>query len=214
MENKNQDILSYLQSSFLFRGLSTQYLQEIAQKTRLRTYRIAQPLIEEGEISDKIIVIIHGLVKIYKLTPEGKEVFLAYEKTNDYLGVMDLGEKPGSATVEALQPTKALIFSKKDLLALLEKHPFLWERMYRIVLAKLEELREFQRIRLSHDLYQRTFIFLQHLSQFSGNDTVILSQEIIASMVGATRPRVTEALHALRDAKKINVSPKKITILA
>ncbi|SRR5258706_599917 len=213
MESRNSHILSLLSSSFLFRGLNSLQLQEIVQKTSYRTYPAGHILIEEDIISERVIYIIHGLVKVYKLMPDGKEIFLAIEKTGNYLGVMDLNNEPGSATIETLQNTKVLIFYKRDLISILQKNPFLWERMYRIILSKLNELKQFHSIRLGNDLYQRTYLLLQFLSEFSNNHTVVLSQETIASIVGATRPRVTEILHALKDAKKINISPKKITVL-
>lgn len=213
MENKNSDILFLLSSSFLFCGLDTSKLDTLAQKTIKHTYPAGRILIEEDIISQRIIYIIHGLVKIYKITPEGKEIFLAVEKTNDYLGVMDLEDKPGSANIETLQPTTVLIFYKKDLMTLLQKNPFLWERMYRIILAKLEEYRELQNIRIGNDLKQRTYLLLKYLAQFTIDNSIFLSQETIASIVGATRPRVTETLHILENEKKISLSSKKIKIL-
>lgn len=213
MENKNSDILFLLSSSFLFCGLDASKLNTLAQKATKHTYPAGRILIEEDIISQRIIYIIHGLVKIYKITPEGKEIFLAVEKTNDYLGVMDLEDKPGSANIETLQPTTVLIFYKKDLMTLLQKNPFLWERMYRIILAKLEEYRELQNIRIGNDLKQRTYLLLKYLAQFTIDNSIFLSQETIASIVGATRPRVTETLHILENEKKISLSSKKIKIL-
>jgi len=207
-------LLSVLTSSFLFRGLNSQQLQELAQKTRFYTYRPGQILIEEDVTNDKVILIVDGLVKIYRITPEGKEIFLAFEKNNDYIGVMDLDDQPGSATIEALKTTKVLVFYKKDLNTLLKQYPHLWERMYKIILAKFEDMKHFHSIRLGNDLYERTHLLLQYLSEHSDNKTVILSQETLASIVGATRPRVTETLHALQKAGKIQISSKKIVLLS
>lgn len=212
MENKN-NILHLLESSFLFRGLKTTELQEIAKKTKLLSYRAHHILIDEGVTSDKIFIILDGLVKVYRLTEDGKEIFLAFEKMNNYLGVMHLDDKPGTSIVETLHPTKVLVFYKKDLLPLLAKNPIIWEKMYKIILAKMEEMKKLQSIRLGNDLYQRTYLVLSYLSQFTTDKTVLLSQESLSSVVGATRPRVTEALNALQKIQKIRISPKRITIL-
>lgn len=214
MESQYQDILQLLSSTPLFRGLEISQLHKIAHKTRHITYKTGRILIDEGIVNDKIIFIIQGLVKIYKITKNGKEIFLAVEKANDFLGVMNLYDKPSRATVETIQPTEALIFHKKDLLALLQTNPLLWEKMYLIMLAKLEEYRELQNIRLGNDLYQRTHLLLNFFSQFLENKTIMLSHESIALIVGATRPRVTEVLHLLQNAKKITMSSKKITLIA
>ena len=206
-------IFDLLATSFLFRGLSPTRLQEITQKTKLHTYRTGQILIEEEMANDKVFLIFEGLVKIYKLTPDGKEVFLAIEKPGDYLGLMDLTDKPASATIETLMPTKVLVIHKKDMRILLEENSMLWKHMYRIILAKVEEYRHLQTITLSYDLQERTYRFLKFLAGFFQNKTIPLSHEHIAAIVGATRPRVTETLHALRNDKKITISPKRITLL-
>lgn len=212
MENNNT-ILHRLSTSFLFRGLKITDLQELAKKSKLQKYSPRHIVIEEELVNDRVFLILEGLVKVYKLTTEGKEVFIAFEKEHNYLGVMDLEEKPASATVETLSATNAIVFNKKDLIKILEKNPHLWQRMYAIVLAKLEEMKHLQGIRLGNDLSTRTYLLLQFLSRFSLDKSVRLSQETLAGIVGATRPRVTEALHVLQDSRKITVSPKKVIVL-
>lgn len=212
MEN-SLTILHHISSSFLFCGLTSHQLQKIAYKTHIQTFRAGHILIEEDRNNDKIFLILEGLVKIYKLTDDGKEVFLAVEKSGDYLGVMDLSTTPATATIETLLPTKVLVLQKKDLAILLEENAMLWERMYRIILAKVEEYRQLQTITLSYDLRQRTYLFLGFLAKFFHNNVIPLSHEQVATIVGATRPRVTEVLQYLQKQRKITMSPKKITLL-
>lgn len=214
MENKNQDILSLLSSSFLFRGLDPLQIQKLAQKTRLHTHKPGRLLLEEGVLNDKVFIVVEGLVKIYKITSEGKETFLSLERTHDYLGIMDLDNNPATASIETLTQTTVLIFHKRDLLLLLEKNPLLWKKMYHILVVKLEENIHFKDISQGNSLYQKTYLVLDFISRLSKNNVIYLSHEAIAQIVGATRPRVTEALHELREAKKIHISSKKITLLA
>lgn len=213
MGNNKQNILLLLASSFLFCGTNSQQLQELAQKAKIHTYRTRHMLIEEEFVNDKIYIILDGMVKVYRLTPDGKEIFLAIEKTNDYLGTMDLDDKPASATIQVLCPTTVIIFYKKDLINMLDRFPFLWKNMYKITLAKLRELNQLHSIRLGNDLYKRTYLLLQYLAKHSIHNTIMLSHETIASIVGATRPRVTETLHALEKAGKITISPKRIIVV-
>ena len=213
MESHSQDILKLLSSSFLFRGLESLQLQELAQKARIHTDKPGTILIEEDVINDKVFIIIEGLVKIYKLTPDGKEIFLAIERTNDYLGVMDLNDSPASATIETLVPTTTLIFYKKDILLLLQKNPLLWKNMYHILAVKLKEYTSLLSITQGNALHEKTYLVLDFISRLSNNNVLTISHETLAHIVGATRPRVTEALHALREAKKISISSKKITVL-
>lgn len=207
-------IFDLLSSTFLFRGLKIDDLQEFAAKTKLLTFHKGQAILEEEMVNDKIYLILDGLVKVYKLTLEGKEIFLAVEKANDYVGIHHVESRPSSATVEALKTTKTLMFEKKDLIRLLEQHPLLWQKLYAVIVAKLEEYRELQSIRLGNTLYKRTYLLLRFLSTLFPDKTIPLSQEVIANIVGATRPRVNEILHLLRNEHIIRLSPKKITYLA
>lgn len=211
MENQKLDILH---SSFLFCGLPLPQLQILAQKAHIRTHKKGRLIIEEDVINDKIGLIISGLVKIYKLTHEGKEVFLSVEKPGDYLGVMDLNDMPATATVEALEEVKVMVIQKKELRALLSKDSFLWENMYRVLVGKLKTQLKMQRITQHTTLYQKTYLALDFLSRISSNNVISLSHEALAQIVGATRPRVTEVLHILQKEKKIAISSKRITLLS
>lgn len=214
MEINNNNVLSILRSSFLFCGLDITHIQFLAQKSKIRTFKPRQIIIEEEIVNDKVFIIIEGLVKIYKLSSEGNENYLAIEKPGDYLGVMDLEDNPATATVETLQPTTVLMLPKNHLVSLLEKNPTLWEKMYKILLAKLRMNIKLLTISKSSSLLERTHLTLDFLSRLSRNNIINLSQESLATIIGATRPRVTEALHVLQKENKISLSPKKITLLS
>lgn len=214
MESQYLDILNLLESSFLFRGLELNQLQKLVQHSRIRTYKPGRVIIEEDVVNDKIALIIDGLVKIYKITSDGKENYLAIEKPSDYLGVMDLENNPATATIEAIKSTTILMLPKNQLTLLLEKNPLLWKKMYKILLAKLKMNIELLEIAKNGSLLERTSLTLDFLSRLSKNNVIHLSQESLANIIGATRPRVTEALHTLQKRNKIILSSKRIKLLA
>src|SRR5579872_1697248 len=199
MENQGKDILTILQSSYLFCGLDPILLQEMAQKARIRTYKPGRLLLEEEVVNDKIFIIVEGLVKIYKINPDGKEVFLAIERTKDYLGIMDLESNPATASIETLATTTVVTIHKKELVSLLEMHPMLWKKMYHILIVKLRENIHFQSITQGNSLYDKTYLILDFISRLSKNNVIALSHETLAHIIGATRPRVTEVLHLLQE---------------
>ena len=86
--------------------------------------------------------------------------------------------------------------------------------MYHILTVKLQQYTNLHQIVQGNTLYDKTYLILDFISRLSKNNIISLSHETIAHIVGATRPRVTEILHALEDAKKIHIAPKKITLLA
>ncbi|HEX7042697.1 MAG TPA: Crp/Fnr family transcriptional regulator [Patescibacteria group bacterium] len=210
---ENLTILEYLNSSSLFCGLNSIQLKNLSNKAKIYTYPPGQILIEEEIISERVILILDGLVKIYKLTKDGKEIFIALEKNGDYLGVMNLEDMSGHATVETLKETKVLVLYKKDVIEILKANPILWKKMYQIVLAKLDEYRELQAVKLGNDFTQRTFLLLKYISKFFPNNTINLSQETLASIIGSPRPRVTQVLQELKSLKKIFLSSKEVKIL-
>jgi Mn-dependent DtxR family transcriptional regulator len=63
---------------------------------------------------------------------------------------------------------------------------------------------------ISKNLTDRTLNTLKTLANYFSNNDITLSQEQIASIIGATRARVTESLNTLEERGTITLSHKKI----
>ncbi|MEM9256438.1 MAG: Crp/Fnr family transcriptional regulator [Pseudomonadota bacterium] len=159
---------------------------------RLALYRFEseQHLLESGEFSDTLYLLDKGLVRLYYLTPEGRERNKAFYRAGDVTGPLSaaLTGSPAPFSIQALEPVEAIGFRFADLHEAAAKDTAV-ARLYSEALAQAfirNEQREAvlltlsaeQRYRwlLDHepDLPQRVAQY--HLASYLGIDPVSLSR--------------------------------------
>lgn len=110
----------------LFRALAPADVDALAPAVRLRRYARGEAIFREGEPSDHFFSVIEGRVKVFKVTPGGKEVILEIFDRDDPLGAVAVYEqRPYPASATALDSTVCLAIPSAELLKSLELHPSL-----------------------------------------------------------------------------------------
>ncbi|MGD8245634.1 MAG: SpoIIE family protein phosphatase [Anaerolineae bacterium] len=129
----------------LLRGLAflreadPEVLRALAGVAREKRFRPGEVILEEGSSGRELYLIVEGRVEAVK-THEGDEVLLAIRGPGELLGEMALiEEKPRSATVRAVAPTRVLEVSEPDLRALLAKDRTLLYEAARVLSARLRQ---------------------------------------------------------------------------
>jgi len=108
----------------LFAGLKEEDLKRIRAIASLRQIRRREILFSDGEEAKGFYVILSGKIKLYKVSPEGKEQILHVVSAPDAFAEAALfleGSYPAFA--EALIDCQLLLFPKKDFIQFLEKNP-------------------------------------------------------------------------------------------
>jgi len=108
----------------LFAGLKDDHLKRIRAISSLRQVNKREILFSEGEEARGFYVILSGKVKLYKISPEGKEQILHVVSAPDAFAEAALfleGSYPAFA--EALSDSQLLFFPKRDFIQLIEKNP-------------------------------------------------------------------------------------------
>lgn len=111
----------------LFRALSAGDLDALARVARARHYARGETIFREGDPSDHFFSVVRGRVKVFKVTPTGKEVILEIFDRNDPLGAVAVyEERPYPASAMALDDeTVCISIPSRVLLSLLAQHPSL-----------------------------------------------------------------------------------------
>ena len=103
-----------LKHSPLFAGLSDDDLDALMGIVRIREHLRGELLFSEGEQADGFFVVLDGKVKVYKLSPEGKERILhIIQPGGTFAEAAIFGDGLYPAYAEPLQTSK-LIFLPKD----------------------------------------------------------------------------------------------------
>src|SRR5512134_1247278 len=103
-----------LRSIPLFEGVAETELRALAERTVTRSYPKQAIIVNEGDESDSLYLILAGRVKVYLADEHGKELILAIKGPGQYFGEMVLDEEPRSATVMTLEPAQFAVLSRAD----------------------------------------------------------------------------------------------------
>ena len=188
---------------------------------RPQAYKAGAALCMEGEPSTHVLILVSGWVKVITVTRDGREMLEALRGPGDVVGEI-AGQVTGyrTATIRAIGTVRALIIGAGQFGEFLDTHPGA-AQAHRRVMA--EQQRIAQEARRNHVLAsgpQRLACLLLDLVARhggAGDDAFVaplpLSQEEIASLIGASRSTVTRALHDWRSRQIIRTSQRHIRIL-
>jgi CRP-like cAMP-binding protein len=200
--------------------LSEDETHALLGRGRRRTYEGGVPIFHEGEVSDRIVVLLQGRAKIATVTEDGKEVMLGVRDPGDLLGEFSaIDGEPRSANVVAMEPLEALVLDSGSFKAWLTEHPRTALVLLEMVLARLRDA-DRKRVEFSaYDTVGRVARRLFELAERFGRATaggieiaLPLTQEELASWTGASRVGVSQALKALRDRGWIETRRRSITV--
>jgi CRP/FNR family transcriptional regulator len=108
----------------LFAGLKEEDLKKIKAIASLKQVGKKEVLFSDGEEAKGFYVILSGKIKLYKISPEGKEQILHVVSAPDAFAEAALfleGSYPAFA--EALIDCQLLFFPKRDFIHLIERNP-------------------------------------------------------------------------------------------
>jgi CRP/FNR family transcriptional regulator len=205
----------------LFAGLNEEDLKKIRAVALLKRVRKKEVIFSEGEEAKGFYVTLSGKVKIYKVSPEGKEQILHVISAPDSFAEASLfleGIYPAFA--EALSDSQLLFIPKKDFVYLIERNPKLSLNM----IASLSHfLRRFASLieELSlREVSSRIAKYLIDLSmkakkeEKSFNEIELdLSKTQLASKLGTISETLSRTFAKMRAHRIIDVKKNRILIL-
>jgi CRP-like cAMP-binding protein len=166
----------------------------------------------EGDPATHVFVLVNGWVKIVGVTSDGHELTLALRGGGDTVGEV-AGETSGyrTATVQAIGTVRALVVPYDKFSAFLDGHDGADRAYRRMVTRRWNEAESRLRTRSVTSGAQRLAGLLLELADQRDSE-VILTQEELASLTGASRATVTRALSNWRQRGIIRTGQRDITI--
>ncbi|MBF0537500.1 MAG: Crp/Fnr family transcriptional regulator [Nitrospirae bacterium] len=177
-----------------FKGLNDIEIEEIVPYLQHVSYKKREMVFSEGERSEWLYIVIEGKVKITKLSNDGKEIILEIIQVGELFGAVAVFKDfPYPANAVAMEPTRALKVSRKDLLKLLDRYPTLMLSLTSIIGDRMKESYEMLKSIALECVESRIASLLLKLADkstsVSDRGTVIdlrLTRQDIADMVGTT----------------------------
>jgi CRP/FNR family transcriptional regulator, cyclic AMP receptor protein len=182
------------------------------------TYPSEHTIFWEGQPSHAVLIIQSGNVKVTRRAADGGEIVLAIRGSDEVMGEEGvLMEEPRAATVTTINEVTGLLVRADALLRFVEEQS-LWPMMYRAAVRRRRQLD--QRLLLVRlDVRNRLARWLLELATEVGEDTdeglVIestLSQQDLASRIGASRDAVAIELRRLREQGLVTTARRRVVL--
>lgn len=185
-----------------------------------RRFARGATLFNEGETSDRIVLLLDGRVKVSSFTEDGKEVVLGIRDPGDLLGEFSaIDGQPRSATVTALERVEGLVLDIVTFKAWLGRHSHASLALLELVLARLRDADRKRAEFSAYDTVGRVARRLVELAERFGSPSehgveirLPLSQDELAAWTGASRVGVSQALKSMRERGWIDTGRRAITI--
>ncbi|GEM_PF-76485 len=189
--------LAFLRTVPYFQGLAPTDYAQMQGRCRTRALTTGEIIVHEGQPADALYVVLRGSVRLYTLSPEGKEQVLfvaASGETFNDVAVFDGGA--ALATAEALSADTCICVVPAALMHhLLTTNPRVAANVVRVLPSRVRTLTALVEDLSFHHIAQRVARLL--LEERDASSQVALTKQEMAARVGTVREAVSRVLHDL-----------------
>jgi len=204
--------LKLLHRNEYFEGLDESLLNQVAAHMQLREYERGEALFWEGDPCSGLHIIEQGFVKLYRLSPQGRQYIVRVLQEGDTCNevpTFDGGANP--VNVEALETTRVWVIHPDILRELLKVHP---EFAQKVIDNLARNLRGLVRMVSEMAFYQVTHRLARLISEQSPDELsgTPWTQEQLAARLGTVREVVARSLKELERSGAIHMDKRRIAI--
>lgn len=190
-------------------------LDAIAERGGVRRYPANSILINEGDTSDSLYIVLNGRLRVYASSESGREVVLAEHGPGEYLGELALDGDKRSVSVKTLEATTCCVVPGVQLRRFLAENPEFALHMMEKLIRMVRRLTEQVKSLALQDVYGRIARVLMELSDEAGAERVVrlkLTQQDIAARVGSSREMVNRVMKELTAGGYVSLRDGKLVL--
>jgi CRP/FNR family cyclic AMP-dependent transcriptional regulator len=206
----------------LFNGLTSEQLAKVRGLLQCKRSPTRAEIITVEHPGEIVYIILEGTVKIYIMRPDGTEVILAILGAGEIVGEMSLVDSfERSASVITLEPCTFLLMGRATFWTSLKEMPTMASNLINILSRRVRLSNARAESLAALDIYGRVaaqlLAFTKEYGEVAPNGDVLiplrLTQSDLASIIGASRVRVNQALSFYKKRNYLSVnSTNQITI--
>jgi CRP/FNR family cyclic AMP-dependent transcriptional regulator len=180
------------------------FLTKASEERSLSAYRRKQVIFAQGDPADAVFYLERGQVKLTVVSDQGKSAVVAVLGPGDFFGEGGLAGQPvRMATASTLTEVSVVRVERQVMIRLLHERSLFSERFMAHLLARnvrFEEDLVDQLFNSSEKRLARVLLLLARFGKEGATEPVVpkVSQEVLAEMVGTTRPRINEFMNKFR----------------
>jgi CRP/FNR family transcriptional regulator, cyclic AMP receptor protein len=195
-----------------------EYLLSLGVRRRFTENEV---LLRQGDPTDHVLIVLAGWVRAYSTNQEGQEVVLAVRGPGDVLGELAaLHGWPRTVSLRAMEQVHVVQLRRRQFLDCLHERPEIALALLKQMSVRLHDaemaLLEFA----TQDVGKRVAGYLLRMTRQHGVRTadgievgVPLSQQEIASRIGASPRAVARTMAILRERGIVATAPRRIVIV-
>ncbi|HXX77690.1 MAG TPA: Crp/Fnr family transcriptional regulator [Ktedonobacteraceae bacterium] len=211
---------TYFKQVSFFADLPEEEIQALSSATKRRTFRSGEVIFHRDDPGQVFYMIIEGKVKISNISPDGQEVALTVFGKGEVFGELALLDGlPRSADAIALEKVECYTLQRSDFQKAILKNPKIAILLLEALSKRLRNTNNMVEDLIFLDVYGRVAKKLLELADTHGvksDDGIVidvrLTQQELASMVGASRESVNKVLGYFTDKNFISTDKHRITI--
>ena len=204
----------------LFSGLASERIDELLREAQSIRYPKGTNVFQQDEEAHSFFVLLHGHLRVFKLTPDGQQVVVRFVTPGDLFGIaMAIGRSTYPATASAVADSIALVWPTAAWPRLVEKHPALAVNTLQAVGGRLQEAHT-RVVEISTEQVERRVAHaLLRLAKQGGRKVAAgiqidfpISRQDVAEMTGTTLHTVSRILSGWEDRGLVEGGRQRITI--
>jgi CRP-like cAMP-binding protein len=213
--------LWYLKRLPLFTGFSPNELDDVQRRTEMRRSRKGDVLYLPGEPGNQVFMIKSGVVKISRVTPDGRELTLALLKSGDVFGELEVIEdEPRETQALSYNDVLLCVMQKPDFLRWMAKKPDLALRVTKLISLRRRVIENrIERLLFRSASEKIAALLLDLADEFGRREPagilieLPLTHQELANLTGSVRETVSDLLLQFRDRRWLAVDRRRIRLL-
>ncbi|MBK7141838.1 MAG: Crp/Fnr family transcriptional regulator [bacterium] len=208
----------YLRQSQLFAQLDDRSLEEIGAAASLKNSAKNELIFYQGDVAYAFFIVATGKVKVFKMSPEGKEQILLIANPGDSFAEAALfsgGRFPASA--QALEDSVLIVISRERFVALIEHNPDIAVNLIARLAGLLRKMTSLVEELSLTDVTTRLAHYLADQVDGSPNGPVTIQLEekkgVLAAQLGTIPETLSRSFARLVREKMIVMEGAEIRIL-
>jgi len=211
------DITSIIAGIPLFEGLSPKQCTALGAIAVRKYYSRGQNFFAEGDDGIGFYIVLSGKVKVFKLSPGGKEqIFHILEAPEPFAEAAVFAGEHYPASAQALSETLVLFFPRQKFVALINQEPSLALSMLALLSRRLRKLTLLVESLSLKEVPGRLAAYLLYLHEHNNDSATIeldISKNQMAGLLGTIPETLSRILKRMNDENLIKVTTRSIAIL-
>lgn len=198
----------------VFKGMDQIELSLIEKATNSRCYKKGEFIFREGDYSETLYIIHRGLIKLSKISENGKEQIIRILFPGDFFGEFSLMQNEKHyANAETLQETVVCTVEKQGFLKTMEQNPKMAFRFIEALNNRLFHADEWMILLSLSEVDQRLarvlLLFHKKMKETEERITLPISKRDLASLIGTTPETLSRKLVSLASKEIVLLSGRR-----